>query len=207
MTIELFDIKPTFMTRSELTGSDIFLQERINFKKGGKYLIKGVSGKGKTSLLNFIYGINPNYEGRITYKGKNANHNLPRNKLSYVFQDLKLFPTLSVFENIQLKNKLTNVKSKDEIFLLISQINLSEKENQPLLTLSMGQQQKVAILRALCQPFDFIILDEPFSHLDYDNMKKMSDIILDHVKQNNAGIIITAVNDECLFKYDAIMNL
>ena len=109
------------------------------FEKGGKYLIKANSGHGKTSLLNIIYGNNANFDGNINYDG-NSNHNtfsFRESKISYVFQDLKLFPDLTIFENIQLKNGLTNNKSVEEIDHLIDQVLLSHKRDNLVRNLSL----------------------------------------------------------------------
>ncbi len=71
----------------------------------------------------------------------------------------------------------------------------------------MGQQQRVAIIRSLCQPFDFLLLDEPFSHLDKENIKIISKIINEEIKKQNASIILTSLDNEYFFDYDKILNL
>ncbi len=162
------------MSASELAGSEVYMQENILFSKGNNYLIKASSGHGKSSILNFIYGSNFNYDGKILYNGstdKKAIFALRKATISYVFQDFKLFDELSVFENILLKNNLTQHKTTADIDNLLSRVQLGHKRDALVKNLSLGQRQRVAIIRALCQPFDFILLDEPFSHLDDEKYK------------------------------------
>ena len=72
-------------------------------------------------------------------------------------------------------------------------MGLSDQTNQKAATLSKGQQQRVGILRALIQPFEFILLDEPFSHLDQSNIEIAIQLIEDVCSQNNAGYLISTL--------------
>lgn len=209
MQIELKNIKPTYMSDVEISASDIYLQEKVLFEKSKKYLIRANSGHGKTSILNFIYGSNTNFEGVISYN-ENCNNSVVdfrKTKISYVFQDFKLFPSLTVFENIQLKNTLTNYKTVSEIDKLIEQVLLGHKRDSLVKNLSLGQKQRVAILRALCQPFDFLLLDEPFSHLDKENILIISKIIIQEIEKRNASIIMTSLDETSIFNFDKVLNL
>jgi len=209
MSIELNNVKPTYMSDADISASDIYMQESVLFEKGKKYLIKANSGHGKTSILNFIYGSNTNFNGSIKYNG-NSNNNVfdfRKSKISYVFQDFKLFPNLTVFENIQLKNTLTNYKTVEEIESLIEQVLLGHKKDSLVKKLSLGQKQRVAIIRALCQPFEFLLLDEPFSHLDKENIKTISNIIIHEINKQNAALIMTSLDETDVFKFDKVLNL
>jgi putative ABC transport system ATP-binding protein len=210
MMIALQQLKPTYMSESDVKGSDIFLQDHVPFGKGKKYFIKASSGKGKTSVLNFIYGCNLNYEGKIFYDNKINVKDLSElrlRRLSYVFQDFKLFPEISLYENIEIKNKLTGFKSGEEIREMIDKVQLHHKSNALVKTLSLGQRQRVAIIRALCQPFDFLLMDEPFSHLDDDNIAILTELIGSEVEKQKAGMILTSLGSEYNFTYDTIYQL
>ena len=124
-----------------------------------------------------------------------------------MFQDFKLFNELTLLENIKIKNNLTSHKTDNEIDFLIDRLGLSHKRNQIVKSLSLGQKQRVAIIRSLCQPFDFLLLDEPFSHLDEENIKILTEIIDEEIKNQKAGFILTTLNNEYLFQYDKILNL
>ena len=176
------------MSESEVSGSDIYLQNEIIFEKGKKYLLKANSGHGKSSILNFIYACNKNYTGNIFFNNKEDSIiSIRRTKLSYIFQDFKLFSNLTLFENIKIKNNLTNFKTDEEILNLIEKSGLLEKKDQKLNTLSLGQKQRTSIIRSLCQPFDFLLLDEPFSHLDERNIEILTSIINQEIENQNAG--------------------
>ena len=194
------------MLEDEVSSSDIFLKPLIIFEQNKKYLIQANSGTGKTSLLNFIYGNNKNYSGKIFLESTDLIQ-CRQTKLSYVFQDFKLFPELTLYENIKIKNDLTKHKSKAEINDLIEVVGLSSKRNHLFKQLSLGQKQKTAIIRSFCQPFDFILLDEPFSHLDNENIKIISKLINKEILLNNSGLILTSLGNQYFFKYDMIFNL
>ena len=172
------------MSELEVRGSEIYLQKEVVFEHGKKYLIKANSGSGKSSILNFIYGSNLSYDGSINFDNLDETNiiSVRNNKLSYVFQDFKLFLDLSVIDNIKIKNNLTNHKTEQEILELINKVGLAHKENQLVKELSLGQRQRVSIIRSLCQPFEFLLLDEPFSHLDENNIKILTTIINEEIK-------------------------
>ena len=137
------------------------------------YLIEAASGTGKSSLCSYIYGYRSDYQGIINFDETNIKAytveqwvNLRKHSLSMLFQDLRIFSELTAFENVQLKNNLTGYKKKKEILALFDAMGIADKANIKAGKLSFGQQQRVAFIRALCQPFDFIFLEEPISHLD-----------------------------------------
>ena len=230
LRIELKNIKPTYMSDNEVAKSDVYLKN-ITLEQANKYLIKANSGQGKSSILNFIYGSNRQYDGSIAIKYSNEKEQLTstntdtskssisssafleslpkfrKSVFSYVFQDFKLFSQLTLWDNIKIKNNLTNYKTDEQIKDLINQVGLSEKEHQAIETLSLGQRQRVAIIRALCQPFKYLLLDEPFSHLDEDNISILTKIIEQELEIQKAGLVITTLNNEYLFKYDKILKL
>ena len=210
MKIKLQHLKPTYMSGDEIPSSDIYLQPEVIFEQGQYYLIRAQSGQGKTSLLNFIYGASFSYDGKITYNEVFNKKEVLRyriDKLSYVYQDLRLFPTLTAFENIILKNKLTLYKTEAQINSLIERVGLSHKRNTLVQTLSLGQRQRIALLRALCQPFELLLLDEPFSHLDDSNTAILREIIEEELQARNASLLLTSLEDNNFFHYNKKLNL
>lgn len=208
MHIELNKLKPRYMSESEVTGSDIYLQPCVRFERGGKYMVCARSGHGKTSLLNFIYGTSLDYDGTIDYgEPVTSPFSLRLRHLSYLFQDLCLFPELTALENVQLKNNLTRHKSDADLRAMLSAVLPATKMHQPLRTLSLGQRQRVAAVRALCQPFEFLLMDEPFSHLDRASSEAVAALVLNEVESQSAGLIVTALDPIDLFPFDSTLYL
>ena len=214
MNIELRNLKPSYMSESEVAGSDIYLQPSVTFEQGKKYMICARSGHGKTSLLNFIYGANLHYDGQIffhsplsTFHFPLSTFNLRLRHLSYLFQDLCLFPELTALENVQIKNSLTGHKSDADIEAMLDALLPAGKKHQPLRTLSLGQRQRVAAVRALCQPFEFLLLDEPFSHLDNDTAAQVAALITAEVAAQHAGLLLTSLDPTDLFPFDCTLKL
>ncbi|MDR2383646.1 MAG: ATP-binding cassette domain-containing protein, partial [Prevotellaceae bacterium] len=188
--LRINSLKPFFLpdTETAVFGSVWF--NDVSFRKGASYLISASSGRGKSSLLSFMFGERIDYSGNIYFDNREIKtlkktdwQNVRKTNISYVFQGLRLFSELTALENIQLKNKITGYKSQEEIDRLIEQSGLQNKRNEKTGRLSFGQQQRIAIIRALCQPFDFILLDEPFSHLDEQNIEIMTGLIIEELKR------------------------
>ena len=167
------------------------------------------SGKGKSTLLHIIYGLRDDFEGNLMIDEKPVANfqnddwsELRQQQLSIIFQDLRLFPELTAMENIQLKANLKNYKTLEEIHQMAVQLGVETLLEKTAKTLSYGQRQRIAIIRALCQPFDFLLLDEPFSHLDAMNVKIASDLIEAEVNRQNAGLILVSLGEKYHFNYD-----
>ena len=183
-----------FADRNSVT-SDIWHQDLI-FRKGEMCLIEAASGTGKSSLCSYIYGYRNDYQGIINFDETNIKAysvkqwvDLRKHSLSMLFQDLRIFTELTALENVQLKNNLTGYKKKKEILAFFEKLGLSDKLNVKTGKLSFGQQQRVAFIRALCQPFDFLFLDEPTTYLDISHQLE----ILQLLKQLNRRQGVTVV--------------
>ena len=132
---------------------------------------------------------------------------LRRRSLSMLFQDLRLFGELTVAENLALKNELTHFLTPDRIERLLEAAGIADKRDTPAGKLSFGQQQRVAFIRCLCQPFDFILLDEPVSHLDAANGEVLSALLLEGAQAQGAGVIVTSVGSRLRLPYHKIFTL
>lgn len=193
--------------------SDVWKRE-LDFSKGKKYLIEADSGRGKSTFCSYIIGYRKDYSGKIMFDDVDAsNMNIKiwtdarRFNLSYVFQELRLFPELTAFENVEIKNRLTKFKSKEDISIWFERLGIADKKDEKVRFMSFGQQQRVAMMRALAQPFDFIIADEPISHLDDGNSRTMGKIMEEEAESQGAGIIITSIGKHIEMQYDSILKL
>ena len=201
-----------FAQRSDII-SDVWLKDII-FEKGKTYLLEANSGTGKSSLCSFVYGYRKDYQGRIFFDEQNILQltvkqwvDQRKKHLALLWQDLRLFPELSAFENVQLKNKLTGFQKKKTLEEWFDRLGIDDKKNALVGQMSFGQQQRVALIRALCQPFDFLFADEPVSHLDDSNSQIMADILQEEVKKQGAGLIVTSIGKRMELPYDAVLRL
>jgi len=110
-------------------------------------------------------------------------------------------------ENVELKNRLTGFKTSEDIKRLFDTLGIADKLDSLASKLSIGQQQRVAIIRTLCQPFDFILLDEPVSHLDEENNRIVARLITDEAQRQGAGVIATSVGNHLKMDVDNTFNL
>ena len=187
--------------------SCIWLQPLI-FEKGEQVFIQAPSGTGKTTLVHLLYRLRNDMQGRILWNGSNIASmdaeqlaTLRTQHVSIILQDMRLFPSLTTWENLEVKRSLTNTVSEATVTRWMERLGIGDKKNAMASTLSYGEQQRVAIIRALLQPFDWLLMDEPFSHLDHGNIHKAAALILEVVQQHNAGIILADLEDNDYFPY------
>ena len=201
-----------FLGRTDIE-SQIWRQQ-VSFERGKTYLIEAQSGTGKSSLCSFIIGYRKDFDGKILFDGKDSSRygvadwiELRQKHISLLFQELRLFPELTAMENVEIKNSLTHHKRRKEIEQWFEALGIAEKTDAPVRLMSFGQQQRVAMIRALVQPFDFLLADEPISHLDDVNSKAMADIMTEEAKRQGAGIIITSIGKHMDLPYDKMYSL
>lgn len=202
--ITLKDALPAVFKGEKATESDVWRTD-LTLHKGRHYIISAESGTGKSSLCAYIYGSRKDYLGQILFNGKDIHalsipdwQELRRSNLAYLPQDLGLFPELTAWENIVLKNDLTGCFDAEKINHLLERLGIGARRDFPVGKMSIGQQQRVGIIRAVCQPFDFIFLDEPVSHLDEQNNRIVASIIEEEAAARNAAIISTSVGNHLL---------
>lgn len=212
-TIHLRQTLPQVFADRNSVVSDVWHKD-ISFRKGEAYLIEAASGTGKSSLCSYIYGYRNDYQGIISFDDTNIKAysvkqwvDVRKHSLSMLFQDLRLFTELTALENIRLKNNLTGYKSKKEILALFDALGLPDKLNVKAGKLSFGQQQRVAFIRSLCQPFDFLFLDEPVSHLDDANSHIMGELVKEEAARRGAGVIVTSIGKQLDMEYHSVLRL
>jgi len=201
MTIRLEKMIPLPMLEQDTSGSEVWEAESLLLNQGESYVVEAPSGRGKTSLLSVIYGIRTDYQGAVLMDDRDLTSfttkewsRIRKTKLSFIFQGLELFNDLTALENIQLKNRITLFHSDERILEMAQLLGVDPFLKRKAGILSFGQQQRVAIIRSLCQPFNFLLADECFSHMDLENSLTAYNLIREECEVRNAGIILTSLN-------------
>lgn len=212
--IELHHALPEVFAACETFGQSDVWNTDLCFERGQLYLIEAASGTGKSSLCSFIIGFRNDYRGTITFDGEDIRRytvnrwaGLRCSSLAYMFQELRLFPELTAYENVEIKNRITACKTRKQIEDWFEALGIGDKLNAKIGQMSFGQQQRVALMRSLVQPFDFLLIDEPVSHLDEANGRIMGDILLEEVKAQGAGLIATSIGKHISLLYDKHLRL
>lgn len=211
--ITLSNVIPIPLKEQNIGNSEVWKTE-LEIPDAKKIFLSAPSGKGKTTFQLMLYGIRKDYEGTVKMDGEdirsfdlNKWSEIRQRKLSIIFQDLRLFPELTAMENLELKNNLTNYKSKEEILQMAESLGVADFLKKKAGILSYGQRQRMAIIRAMCQPFDLLLMDEPFSHLDKANIEKACKLISTETTKNGAAYIIASLGEKYALEYDLTIQL
>ncbi len=169
----------------------------IKCDKGETLLITGGSGVGKTTLLHLLGGLLRPQQGKVLIDGVNLESLSERQldkfrgaNIGLVLQEAHFVEALSVKENIQLASWLATGKKSAEVSSLLEQLGLSTQQNKLPSQLSIGQQQRVSIARALINKPKLLLADEPTSSLDDDNAFIVADLLSGLAKQFGTALII-----------------
>ncbi len=177
--------------------------------------IKAPSGTGKTTLIHFLYKLRADFDGTILYDAisiKNIEEDtlakIRQQKLSIIFQDLRLFHNLTAKENIELNRVLQSPYYEATVINeMAEQLGIASILNQPAGICSYGEQQRICIIRALMQPFELLFMDEPFSHLDKANTAIAAKLISEECAKRNAGFVLTDLDEDDHFEYSRKLSL
>lgn len=170
------------------------IQQEVNLEAsaGEIVLIGGPSGIGKTTFFNIISGFYETVSGSVIFNEKNLLSKPPwKRPVSTMFQSDNLFPHLSVKQNLMLgiKNFSKDIENQLHFLKIFSLINQKCSE------LSGGELQRVALIKTLSREKPIILLDEPFSALDEDMIKKASILIQEYTKRMNSITLIISHQD------------
>ena len=172
------------------------------------------SGQGKSTFCSYVLGYRHDYSGQVMFDDRLTSDykvsdwvDIRKRHVSHLFQELRLFPELTAMENVMIKNNLTGFKSKEQIVEWFDMLGIGDKLDAKIGKMSFGQQQRVAMIRALVQPFDFILADEPISHLDDNNSRIMGEIMMTEAKKQGAGVIVTSIGKHMDLSYEKVFKL
>ena len=184
-------------------GQDSVWESSFQIEFQEKVLLNASSGKGKTTFVSLLYGLRNDYSGTIEIHNQDLKTysisdwvRLRQTDFAIVFQDLQLFGKQTVQENLAMKFDLGTSISFSEVEKWLKILGIGDKINKPCDQLSFGQQQRVAIIRSLIQDFRFLILDEPFSHLDEQNAAIALELIESRCEDLKAGYLMTTLGGD-----------
>lgn len=211
--ITLRQVVPQVFASEPPRPSDVWRTD-LTLERGRAYLVDADSGLGKSSLCSYIYGYRGDYEGEITFDGVDIRR-LTRGQwteirvrsLSMLWQELRLFPELTALENVLIRDHLAPTFGRARVLELFKQLGIADRAHTPAGRMSLGQQQRLSLVRCLCQPFDFLLLDEPISHLDETNAEIVARLITEEVQARGAGVLVTSVGAELPLAYDQVLKL
>lgn len=194
-------IKSSINPDSKVWNTDLVLE------KGIEYQINAKSGKGKSTFSQIVYGIRKDYSGQVTIGDRPlkdlSNDDLAKlrqNTVSILFQDLRLFLELTPLENIQMNAVLNEHSCIEKIEEWANLLGVAHLLHKPMKFLSYGERQRCALIRSLIQPYEWLILDEPFSHLDQENTEICYKLIQQRSQEQGAGLVITTLGEDHFLK-------
>lgn len=172
----------------------------VSFASNSINVVIGESGSGKSSLLKAIAGIYP-YEGDIYFDKTNVNKLTPGSrKLSFIPQEISLYPNLTIFDNIALPLKIAKEKPefiREKVFSIAKQFEIDSTLSRLPRYISLGQQQIVDIAKAFVKKPDIILFDEPFSNIDNKNREKGRELIKKACLENKiTSIFVTHLKED-----------
>lgn len=194
--------------------TQIFANRDINFEieKGKITVILGPSGAGKSTVLNMLGGMDSPSSGQILIDGVDvAKFNdrqltlYRRNDVGFIFQFYNLIPNLTTLENVELATSL--VKDSLDPKEVLEQVGLSERMSNFPSQLSGGEQQRLAIARALAKNPKLLLCDEPTGALDYTTGKQVLQLLSEASRKFNKTVIIITHNSEIAKMADRVIHI
>ena len=205
---------------SKKSNFKIFVRN-LEIKKGEKVLLLGESGSGKTTLLSLMCGFLNPLSGNISINGNTINQLSSKTRDEYradnigiIFQQFNLLPYANVVDNVLLPLYFSKVRSnnvsnkKEKVIELFKQLRLPDDIAQfRASSLSMGQQQRVAVARALIGNPSLIIADEPTSSLDADAQKIFLNLMFEQISENNSTLLMVSHDKSLSNQFDRLIDI
>ena len=213
MLLEIANLKKAFQSPDGETNVVVDVPS-FSMNEAEQLALQGSSGSGKTTFLNLIAGILAPDSGRIDLDGtelsalsESRRDTLRAQKIGYVFQTFNLLQGYSALENVVLGMMFgagaDYAKAKD----LLERVGLKDRMNYRPRQLSIGQQQRVAVARALANRPKLVLADEPTGNLDQRNSKQALDLIRSTCKEFGAALLLVSHDKEVLGQFEHVKDL
>lgn len=192
--------------RGKRFGDKRVLQDlRVAVAPGEIVTLVGASGCGKSTLLRIVAGLDQDYEGEVRLNGR-VQHGLTR-EIGFIFQEPRLFPWLTVAENVAFDLGRAG-RNDPRVSALLAEVGLAGYEDALPKQLSGGQAQRVAIARGLFTQPRLLLLDEPFSAVDAFTRMKLQDMLVDVAHTHDITLLLVTHDiDESVFVSDRVLVL
>ena len=212
--LEIRDLKKSY---AEPSGNPLVIIDipRLDIGAGEQVVLRGESGGGKTTLLHLISGIVTADSGSIKLDGmelnkfsESARDRIRADKMGYVFQTFNLLPGFTALENVRLgmtfaRKKMNLERAKD----LMNRVGLSDRMNYMPNQLSVGQQQRVAVARALANKPRLLLADEPTANVDPANQNRIIELIQEVCREDVVAILLVTHSDEISKRFERVERL
>jgi len=181
----------------------------------GEFLaVCGPSGCGKSTLLRLLAGLDRADSGSIVLDGDELTGardgrltSIRREKIGFVFQRFNLLPALSAAENVRLALRIKGQAERDGVVDVLEQVGLGDKADRKPMALSMGEQQRVAVARAVAHKPPLLFADEPTGNLDSKNAEDILAIFLELNREHGQTVVMITHNEEAASKADRIVRM
>jgi ABC-type lipoprotein export system ATPase subunit len=212
--LEIRDLKKSY---AEPSGNALAIIDipRLDIGAGEQVVLRGESGGGKTTLLHLISGLVTADSGSIKLDGmelnkfsESARDRIRADKMGYVFQTFNLLPGFTALENVRLgmtfaRKKMNVERAKD----LMSRVGLADRMNYMPNQLSVGQQQRVAVARALANKPRLLLADEPTANVDPANQDRIIELIQEVCREDVVAILLVTHSDEISKRFERVERL
>jgi len=212
--LEIRDLKKSY---AEPSGNSLAIIDipRLDIGAGEQVVLRGESGGGKTTLLHLISGLVTADSGSIKLDGmelnkfsESARDRIRADKMGYVFQTFNLLPGFTALENVRLgmtfaRKKMNVERAKD----LMSRVGLADRMNYMPNQLSVGQQQRVAVARALANKPRLLLADEPTANVDPANQDRIIELIQEVCREDVVAILLVTHSDEISKRFERVERL
>ena len=179
---------------------NVLINLSLTIKPNQIVVLMGPSGSGKTTLLNIISHIDTYDSGKIEFDSNQFSGNydeLRKSFIGLIMQKNNLLPEFTVLENLTIPFKLNKVSNHHNPLDLLKSFSLESKVNNYPNELSSGEAQRISLLRAIINKPNLILADEPTANLDYSNLSKMCDFIV-NIRDKYLSSFLIATHDERL---------
>jgi putative ABC transport system ATP-binding protein len=211
--LEISNLKKSYLAPDGLRG-DVIDVMRFSLREGEQLAMEGASGSGKTTLLHLIAGILTPDSGRIviageemTALGEAGRDSLRARTIGYVFQTFNLLQGYTALENVMLGQMFGRGADESRARELLARVGLADRLNYRPRQLSAGQQQRVAVARALANRPKLVLADEPTGNLDRMSAREALTLIRQACSENGAALLLVSHDQDVLSQFDQVVRL